>query len=237
MRVIPHQRILYRWLGHLVVFIALVNATLLTPMPVRAMDPASAGLAGEALVQALRQGGFTIYFRHEATNWSQSDDIQKSGDWLSCDGARVRQLSAAGRQSAVATGQAIRALGIPVGRVLASPYCRTVETARLMNLGEVEPTDDVINLRVAEFFGGRSAVVTTARALLASPPQDGTNTLVVAHGNVAQAATPVYPDEGEGVVFEADGEGGFRFIGRMKPADWQYLTKTLKPFKKTSNAS
>jgi len=193
------------------------------------MDPASARLTGEALVQVLRQGGFTIYFRHEATNWSQSDYIQKTGDWLSCDGARIRQLSAAGRQSAAATGQAIHKLGIPVGRVLASPYCRTVETASLMNLGEVEPSSDVINMRVAEYFGGRSAVVATARALLARPPQKNTNTVVVAHGNVALEATPVYPGEGEGLVFETDGEGSFHFIGRLEPAEWQYLAKTLKP--------
>jgi len=149
---------------HLAVFVALVSVSLLTLTPVRATDHAAAGLSGEALVQALRQGGFTIYFRHEATDWSQSDHIQKTGDWLSCDGASVRQLSTTGRQSAVSTGKAIRTLGVPVGRVLASPYCRTVETARLMNLGEVEPTNDVVNMRVAEFFGGRSAVVKTARA-------------------------------------------------------------------------
>jgi len=32
-----------------------------------------------------------------------------------------------------------------------------------MNLGEVEPTNDVINLRVADFFGGRSAVAARHR--------------------------------------------------------------------------
>jgi phosphohistidine phosphatase SixA len=229
MKVNPLRRHLYPWLKHPAVFTSLIIVTLFTQTPVRAMDPASARLAGEALVHVLRQGGFTIYFRHEATIWSQSDDIQKTGDWMSCDGDRIRQLSAAGRQSAMVTGQAIRTLGIPVGRVLASPYCRTVETASLMNLGEVEPSNDVINLRVAEYFGGRSAVVATARALLARPLQKSTNTVVVAHGNVAQAATPVYPDEGEGLIFEADGEGGFRFMGRLGPADWQHLAKTLKP--------
>jgi hypothetical protein len=229
MKVILLQRLMYPRLKHPALFTGLIIVTLFNLMSVRAMDPASASLTGEALVQALRQGGFTIYFRHEATNWSQLDDIQKTDDWLSCDGARIRQLSAAGRQSAMSTGQAIRTLGIPVGRVFASPYCRTVETARLMNLGKVEPSSDVINMRVAEYFGGRSAVVATARALLARTPQQGTNTVIVAHGNVAQAATPVYPDEGEGLVFEADASGGFRFTGRLKPADWQDLAKTLKP--------
>ena len=229
MKVILLQRPWSPGLSHRVVFIALIIVGLFTLVPDKVMGQAPTDLAGEALVQVLRQGGFTIYFRHEATNWSQSDDIRQTGDWLSCDGTQIRQLSATGRQSAVATGQAIHALGIPVGRVLASPYCRTVETARLMNLGEVEPSNDVINLRVADYFGGRPAVVGTARALLAQAPQGSTNTVIVAHGNVAQAATPVYPAEGEGIVFEADGQGDFRFIGRLKPAEWQDLAHTLKP--------
>jgi phosphohistidine phosphatase SixA len=216
-------------LSHSVVFAVLVVAALFTLVPAGATAQAVPELAGESLVQVLRQGGFTIYFRHEATNWSQSDDIRQSGDWLSCDGNEVRQLSTAGRQSATLTGQAIGTLGIPVGRVLASPYCRTVETARLMNLGEVEPSTDVINLRVDDYFGGRPAVVATARDLLGQAPKGGTNTVVVAHGNVAQAATSVYPAEGEGLVFEAGGQNGFRFIGRLKPAEWQELVNTLKP--------
>jgi len=177
----------------------------------------------EALVELLRDGGYSLYFRHEATDWSQHDDIRKGDDWLSCDGGRVRQLSSSGRERAAATGQAIRSLGIPVGKVWSSPYCRTLETARLMNLGPVESTTDVINLRVSEYFGGRAAIVETARALLASAPVPETNTLIVAHGNVAREATPVYPDEGEGVVFQADGKGGFRLIGRLTAEDWKRI--------------
>ena len=228
MKVILLERLLTPWLRHPVFFTGLIIVTLWSMVPVRAMDHISAGLSGEPLVEALREGGFTIYFRHEATNWAQSDLIQKSGDWLSCDVARVRQLSSTGRQSAAATGEAIRQLGIPVSRVLASPYCRTVETASLMNLGEVMPTSDVINMRVAEYFGGRSAVVATARALLAQLPEKNTNTVVVAHGNVAREATTVYPGEGEGIVFQVDGQGRFRFVGRLKPADWSDLAQTYR---------
>ena len=180
-------------------------------------------LSHESLVELLREGGYSLYFRHEATDWSQTDHIEKAGDWLSCDGNRIRQLSAQGRQRAMATGNAIRSLGIPIGRVLASPYCRTMETARLMNPGEVESSTDVVNLRVAEFFGGRSAIIETAKALLATPPEKDTNTLIVAHGNVARNATPVYPEEGEAVVFQADDNGGFRFVGRLTAEDWDSL--------------
>ncbi len=183
-------------------------------------------LPDQELVAKLKAGGYNLYFRHEATDWSQNDQVNRAQDWLSCDGNRMRQLSSKGRANAEATGKAIRSLGIPVSQVLASPYCRTVETARLMGLGTVKPTTEVMNLRVAEYFGGRSAIVATARALLATPPRAGSNVVIVAHGNVAQAATPVYPGEGEGVVFKPDGNGGFQFVGRLTPADWVRLSNT-----------
>lgn len=189
----------------------------------RALAGSTSLPTAEALIELLRDGGYSLYFRHEATDWSQSDDIRKVGDWLSCDGGRIRQLSRFGRKRATATGQAIQSLGIPIGKVLASPYCRTLETARLMNLGPVESTTDVINLRVAEYFGGQDAVVETAKALLASTPDAETNILIVSHGNVAREATPVYPEEGEGIVFQADGKGGFRLIGRLTAEDWKRI--------------
>lgn len=181
----------------------------------------NAALSQEALVRALRAGGHNLYFRHVATDWSQDDNVRKKGDWTSCDPARIRQLSDAGRATARAIGEAMRALGIPVGRVLASPYCRTVDTASLMKLGPVETSTDIINMRVAEYFGGRDAVVARARGRLAAPPAPGTNTILVAHGNLARDATNVYPGEGEGIVFRPRGNGKFDLIGRLTPAQWQ----------------
>ncbi|MFT5505879.1 MAG: phosphohistidine phosphatase SixA [Gammaproteobacteria bacterium] len=185
-------------------------------------------ITDEALISALRSGGFNLYFRHEATNWSQSDDIQQFDDWLSCDGNQIRQLSNEGRENATNTGQSISKLGIPVGLVFASPYCRTVETARLMQQGKVQATTEVMNLRVAEYFGGRNAIVKSARALLARNPDTGTNNIIVAHGNVAQAATPIYPGEGEAVIFRPDGKGGFSVTGRLTPQDWDRLSKSVE---------
>lgn len=181
----------------------------------------------EALVEALRGGGYSLYFRHAATDWTQQDHVTQRDDWLSCDGNEIRQLSEEGRATSRAIGQSIKALGIPVGRVLASPYCRTVETAKLMQLGKVETTTAVMNLRVQDYFGGSAAIVTTAQALLSTPPVANTNTLIVAHGNVAQAATPVYPGEGEGIIFQTDDATGFRYVGRITPEDWSRLAETM----------
>src|SRR5205823_3745128 len=53
-----------------------------------------------------------------------------------------RNLSPKGREDARAIGRAFHDLGIPVGRVLASPMCRTEETARLI-FGQSEPSTAV----------------------------------------------------------------------------------------------
>ena len=184
-------------------------------------------LSDNDLVQALREGGFNIYFRHAATDWSQSDRVGARDDWLSCDSSRMRQLSAEGRQTSIDIGNAMRALELPIGKVMASPYCRTVETAQLMQLGAVEATTDVMNLRVASYFGGRGAIISTAQMRLSTRPAEGTNAVIVAHGNVAQAATPVYPGEGEAVIFRPDGNGGFQYIARIAPRDWSRIIKQV----------
>jgi phosphohistidine phosphatase SixA len=181
------------------------------------------GIEGQALVDALRRGGYQIYFRHAATDWSQYDQVSKAGDWTSCDPAKMRQLSESGRQTAAAIGDALRTLGIPIGQVLASPYCRTVETARIMKLGPVTTTTDIMNMRVAQYFGGSSAIAERTRRRLSMIPRPATNTVLVAHGNVLVTATEFYPQEAEAIVFRPQGNGTFAFVGRILPQEWTQL--------------
>ena len=188
---------------------------------------ADAVLEGKDLIHALRQGGYNIYFRHTQTDWSQIDIIVNAGDWIDCNPSRVRQLSESGRRTARTIGEAMRRLRIPVSRVLASPYCRTVETATLMDLAPVEATTDVINMRAAEHVGGTNAVVATARERLAGVPRAGTNIVIVAHGNVVRSAARVNPLEGEGLVFRPDGNGEFAFVGRLTPEQWEELAGSM----------
>src|SRR5262245_63698286 len=89
---------------------------------------ASPPLAGTALRDTLRRGGYVLYFRHTSTDFGQNDDGMTSFD----DCTKQRNLTDKGRAEARAIGAAIARLKIPVGEVLASPYCRTVETAKLI---------------------------------------------------------------------------------------------------------
>ena len=92
-------------------------------------------LAPQAAADALRRGGYVLYFRHAATDMSKNDAGMTSFD----DCPTQRNLVDRGRDDARAIGAAIRALGIPIGKVRASPFCRTVETAELA-FGRAEKT-------------------------------------------------------------------------------------------------
>lgn len=184
---------------------------------------AAPGLTGPALVEALRGGGVNLYFRHAATDWTQADNVLEREDIRSCSPERMRQLSAQGRETARAVGEAMRALEVPVGRVLSSPYCRCVETAESLGVASVQPTTDIMNMRSANLFGGPEAVVARARRLFATPPEPGTVTVIVAHGNLMRAAASVSLGEAGAAVIMPDGAGGFEIVARLTPSDWKRL--------------
>lgn len=205
-------------------FLALLLPLLLAPPPATAQD-----LSGKALVEALRRGGHVIYFRHAATNWDQDDRIGKVGDWQSCDPSQMRQLSDAGRDAARRIGAAIRSLGIPVARVISSEYCRAAETARLLDLGPVLTTPDIMNMRAADYVGGAEAVTRRARRVLSEAPPPSGNTVVVGHGNLMQAATGGYTGEGGSGIYRpaAGSERGFVDVAKLAAEDWKRLADSF----------
>ena len=180
-------------------------------------------LSGQSLVDALRRGGYNIYFRHAATDWSQDDHVTVAGEWTSCDPKKMRQLSNAGRAAARRIGEAVRRLKIPIGRVLTSEYCRTRQTAEQMDIGTVIPTRAIMNMRVAEMVGGREAVIERAQRELGRLPKPGTNTVLVAHGNLMQAASGAYTGEAGAGIFKPLGGSDFQLVAMLEPEDWQQL--------------
>ncbi len=89
-------------------------------------------------INALRQGGYVIVFRHGATHQDQADTDPLNPSNVS----QQRQLNDAGRAKAKEIGEAFRKLRIPVGQVQTSVFNRAVETGTLMNLGEVTSSLD-----------------------------------------------------------------------------------------------
>ena len=191
-----------------------------TAPPAPASTPA-ATLAGAELLAALRTGGYVLYFRHTATDFGENDAHMTSYE----DCATQRNLTDAGRADARAIGAALRLLGIPVARVLASPYCRTLETGRLI-FGRAEPSLAVRGGPV-EADAERYAEL---RALLSTPLPRGANLAIASHGNPYRAvAGGPYLAEGEAAVIEPRGKDGFRVVARISKDEWATLVKMRGP--------
>jgi phosphohistidine phosphatase SixA len=174
-------------------------------------------------VNALRQGGYVIVFRHGATHQDQADT-----DPLNFKNtAQQRQLNDAGRAKAKEIGEAFRKLKIPVGQIQSSAFNRAVETGTLMGLGEVTSTPDLAEggLVVTPIENNRRAQA--LRKLAATVPPAGTNIVVVTHKpNILDAFGKDWFDvrEGEASVFQPGG-GGYKLIARVQPDEWSKLAQ------------
>jgi hypothetical protein len=173
-------------------------------------------LSGPALLNALRRGGYVIYVRHTSTDFGQNDEGMTSYE----DCAKQRNLTEQGRAEARAIGAAIAKLQIPIGDVLASPFCRTRETARLI-FGRETPS---LAVRGGPAATDNADRYSDLRKLLSTPVPRGVNLAIASHGNPfrAVAGTP-YLAEGEAAVIEPRGKDGFRIVARITKDGWNAL--------------
>jgi histidine phosphatase superfamily protein (branch 1) len=186
-------------------------------LPAIAAEPPSESLAGAALLQALRGGGLILYFRHTSTDFGQNDDAMSGYE----DCARQRNLTDGGRDEARRIGVAIKRLDIPIGDVLASPFCRTRETAQLI-FGRATVAPAVRGGPARADSDDRYAEL---RKLLSTPPSRGTNLAIASHGNPFRAVTDTqYLAEGEAAVIRPLGAQGFRIVARIPKDSWDALT-------------
>ncbi|MCU0391591.1 MAG: histidine phosphatase family protein [Thermoflexibacter sp.] len=101
------------------------------------------------LFNNLRAGGYVLVFRHAiATMGADIFNNNVPNWWKSCEATIARQLSPEGRVQAERIGRAIRLLKIPVGKVISSEYCRTIQTAQLMNFGLTIETSQALTFSV-----------------------------------------------------------------------------------------
>jgi len=179
-----------------------------------------------AAFDGLKHGGFVVVFRHGQTNAVAGSPEDKSPlDLASCSDQAM--LSEAGQDQARAVGRAFAAAGIPVGKVLASGYCRAIEMARLA-FGHVE-TSDALLLRNFVPVAGAPAPppwpqrVEMMKKLIATVPQVPTNTILITHFPNVNAALGVQIEFGDAVIVRPDGQGGARLIARILANEWPSL--------------
>ena len=178
--------------------------------PARGADP---GLARE-----LQRGGLVLAIRHAATDFSKPD--QDPVVLMDC--RTQRNLSVQGRADARTIGRGVRRLGLRIGSVLASPFCRTEETAQLA-FGSATVNRALLNTVNAAHDARWREQIRAARRLLGRKPAAGRLTVLVTHGSVVGDATGHMLEEGEALVFRPRGNSRFTLIGRILPRDWRTL--------------
>jgi phosphohistidine phosphatase SixA len=166
-----------------------------------------------AILEKLRSGGYVLYMRHASTDFSQDDAMSRSYE----DCANQRNLTDKGRAEARSVGAHIKRLDIPIGEVLASPFCRTMETARLA-FGKARPMTEV---RGGPVRSENPARYEALKTLLSTKIGKKENLAISGHGNPFHAvAGPPYLAEGEVAVVQPEGEGRFQVIARIRLEDW-----------------
>lgn len=126
-----------------------------------------------------------------------------------------RNLDARGREQARRVGHSIRAAGVTFDALWSSQWCRALETADLLDLGEVEE-----QLALNSFFAGRGdRAAQTAETLdLISAQSPDARLLLVSHQVNISALTGNFAGSGEIIVARRTDGGGLEVIDRIKIA-------------------
>jgi hypothetical protein len=187
------------------------------------------GPHGHDLLAALRQGGYTLVFRH-----APQENIDKASllafDLLTLTKSRLEHptftkglcLNAQGRAEAWLIGRALRELAIPVGQIWSSPVCRARELAEIA-FGRVD--------RVVPALGYRAMFTSLAeadeaanqlRALLQAPPATGTNTVLTSPLAVIKffPELQVSLNFSDAAVFRPTPDGQLVYASRLALSDW-----------------
>ena len=162
--------------------------------------------ADEAAWAALRAGGHLALMRHTDAPGGAGDPPGFKLD----DCATQRNLSDQGRAEAAQIGTRLRAEGIAFEDILSSPWCRCMDTARLLEMGAVEPAPTFSNVVVLR--DQAESLTEGARAVIADWNGAGT-LLIVTHGANIRALTGISPATGEIVVIDT----AIEVVGRIPP--------------------
>jgi phosphohistidine phosphatase SixA len=176
------------------------------------------------LLKGLREGGYVIYIRHTQTSKDYADQADPKLDLNDCK--TQRSLNAKGINQAKNIGIAFKKANIPVGDVLASDYCRAWKAADLA-FGRYQRTPELNFVKSEKYDDAQKLQMSNAvTPLLAALPKPGTNTVIVGHDDVFDAATGIYPEpQGMAYILKPDGKGKFEILANMKAEGWAKLAK------------
>jgi phosphohistidine phosphatase SixA len=170
------------------------------------------------IAKELRAGDLVIVVRHGATFPDQADTDPLNFDNI----AAQRNLNDKGKALARAFGEALRQVGVPVGKVYTSKYNRAYETAVIAGFQDIDKTPDLTEggLIVSPNENNRRA--DAFRKMLATAPNAHTVTILITHQpNILAALGKEWFDvkEGEASIFRP-ADGGYKLLARVQMDEW-----------------
>jgi phosphohistidine phosphatase SixA len=174
------------------------------------------------VLEDMKKGGYVVVVRHGRTDESAATKDDTPLDLSTCAGQLM--LNDVGKRQAQAIGEAFKKAEVPVGQVIASTYCRAMETGRLA-FGKAEPSDALLLEAFAPAPGTPVPPPWPQRAemmkqMIATTPAVGTNTVLITHFPNVKAALGVQIGFGDAAILKPDGHGGVTVVARITAKEW-----------------
>jgi phosphohistidine phosphatase SixA len=184
--------------------------------------PSFAQSAMRDVLDDMKMGGYVIVVRHGRTDESVDTKDQAPLDLSNCSGQLM--LNEVGKKQAQAIGEALKKAEVPVGQVIASTYCRAMETGRLA-FGKAEPSDALLLEALVPAPGTPVPApwpqrVEMMKQLVATAPAAGTNTVLITHFPNVKAMLGVQIGFGDAAIVKPDGRGGITVVARITAKEW-----------------
>lgn len=171
-------------------------------------------LTTSELINAIQSGGHILYMRHGPTEHEQKDSDTK--DLSNC--ATQRNLSVTGRTMTAKIGEQLKALNIPIGQVLSSPYCRAKETAQLTFAKFT--VEAKLQFSISKNKPQSQALGQQLRHMMLSAKTQNHNAVFVGHTSNLRDGLGIWPKpEGVIVIFQRINDE-ITYKGMIKPNDW-----------------
>jgi phosphohistidine phosphatase SixA len=162
-----------------------------------AMDASGNSLAITLEEYARDPFGNVIFLRHAFAPGMDANGEPAKFKIEDC--STQRNLNATGRQKAIVIGERLSEAGIKPGVIYSSQWCRCLETARLLNLGEVFP-DASLNSGFKGLFN-KQENLSKLRKNLESVRNKKILILMVTHQGIISAITGVRVKSGGAVAY------------------------------------
>ena len=202
------KNMLFRHLAIILPWYALIGLPVGLLALLLILMPNTLQASDQALVERMQSGGAVLMIRHaEAPGTGDPPGFKLD------DCSTQRNLSADGRLQAAAIGDWLRAHDVRRARVYSSQWCRCLDTARLIDVGEVMPLPALNNFYTRP--QDREANLAALYAFLAEQPTDGELLVLVTHQVTISALTGEYTPSGHGALLGLGQGGRFTLIGKL----------------------